>query len=81
MSLEKRKEIASLGGKAAQERGTGRRWTVEEAKAAAKLGGEAYKKKMALLPHIEKTTTFVLCPACTAASAAEQVYHKPPVCE
>jgi general stress protein YciG len=41
MSLEQRRRIASLGGKAAQENGTGHRWDHEEATAAGRKGGKA----------------------------------------
>ena len=81
MDVDKRRAIASLGGMAAQSSGKGRRWTAEEAKEAAKLGGEAYKRKMALLPSKPKASTFVYCHACTAANGAgRDVYHKPPHC-
>jgi general stress protein YciG len=38
MSPERRKEIASLGGKAAQARGTAHKWDSETAAAASKKG-------------------------------------------
>lgn len=41
MSAERRKEIASLGGKAAHERGTAFRWDREQAREAGKKGGSA----------------------------------------
>jgi hypothetical protein len=41
MSVEQRRRIASLGGKAAQARGTGHQWTKEEARAAGRVGGRA----------------------------------------
>jgi general stress protein YciG len=41
MSLEQRRRIASLGGKAAQKRRTGHRWDHEEAAAAGRKGGQA----------------------------------------
>jgi hypothetical protein len=40
LSLEQRRCIASLGGKAAQKRGTGHKWTKEEAIAAGSKGGK-----------------------------------------
>jgi general stress protein YciG len=40
MSLEQRRAIASLGGKAAHAKGTAHEFTPEEAKAAGKRGGE-----------------------------------------
>lgn len=39
LTPERRRAIASLGGTAAQERGTGRRWTVEQAREAGRRGG------------------------------------------
>lgn len=39
------KSIASKGGKAAQAKGTGHRYTSETARAAGKLGGKAAHKK------------------------------------
>lgn len=39
MNHKRQREIASMGGKAAQAKGTGRRWTVEEARAAGRKGG------------------------------------------
>lgn len=38
MSLERRREIASKGGRTAQARGTAHQWTVAEARAAGKKG-------------------------------------------
>ena len=43
MSKEKRREIASLGGRAAQAAGTAHRWTKEEASAAGKKRQEKAK--------------------------------------
>lgn len=45
MSPEKRKQIASMGGKAAQSRNKGRRWTPEQARYFGRLGGLAGKGK------------------------------------
>lgn len=39
MSLEKRRELARLGGRAAHVKGTAHTWNVEEARAAGKKGG------------------------------------------
>jgi general stress protein YciG len=39
MSQEKRREIASMGGKAAHEQGTAHEWTRAEAQAAGRKGG------------------------------------------
>lgn len=39
LSPEKRKEISSKGGRAAQDRGVAHRWTTEEARVAGALGG------------------------------------------
>lgn len=43
LSTERRQEIASMGGKAAQAKGTGHRWTKETASAAGKKGGRPRK--------------------------------------
>ena len=45
MSLEQRRAIASKGGKAAQAKGTGHRYTHEEAVAAGRKGGKATQAK------------------------------------
>lgn len=44
MTPEKRKEIASRGGKAAQLKGTAHKWTSETAREAGKIGGRARMK-------------------------------------
>jgi general stress protein YciG len=45
MAPEKRKAIASLGGKAAHAQGKAHRWTVDEAQAAGRKGGSARAAK------------------------------------
>jgi hypothetical protein len=45
MSSEKKREIASKGGKAAHAQGTAHRWTSEEAKAAGRKGGSMSKRR------------------------------------
>lgn len=45
MDKEKQRAIASLGGKASQEKGTGHRYTTDEARAAGKKGGKNRWKK------------------------------------
>ena len=40
MSLEKQREIASKGGRAAHEKGTAHEWTPDEARAAGRKGGQ-----------------------------------------
>jgi general stress protein YciG len=45
MTPEKRRLIASLGGKAAQAKGTGHRWTPEKAREAGSKGGKATQAK------------------------------------
>lgn len=42
MSPERRREIASKGGQAVQARGTGYRWTAEEARKAGKKASARY---------------------------------------
>lgn len=45
MSPEKKREIASKGGKAAHARGRAHRWTSEEAKAAGRKGGSISRRR------------------------------------
>ncbi len=45
MSPERRKEIASMGGRTSQARGTAHQWTAEEASAAGKKGSARYAVK------------------------------------
>lgn len=40
LTQERRREIASAGGRAAHAKGTGHRWTPEQAQEAGKKGGE-----------------------------------------
>lgn len=54
VSPERRREIASMGGKAAQRKGTGHHFTSEEAQAAGRKGGNA----AALIPgHMKRIGT------------------------
>lgn len=57
MSPEKQREIASLGGKAAQANGNAHRWTGEDAAAAGRKGGSASQAS-------RRTATPETCPAC-----------------
>jgi uncharacterized protein len=45
MSPEHRKEIASMGGRTSQARGTAHQWTAAEASAAGKKGSARYALK------------------------------------
>jgi general stress protein YciG len=45
MSPERRREIASKGGRTSQARGTAHQWTPEEASAAGKKGSARYSRK------------------------------------
>lgn len=45
MSPERRREIASMGGRTSQARGTAHQWTAEEASAAGKKGSARYARK------------------------------------
>lgn len=45
MNLNKRREIASKGGKAAHAKGTAHEWTREEAREAGRKGGLALSKR------------------------------------
>jgi len=47
MSPERRREIASKGGQAAQARGKAHQWTAEEASAAGKKGSARYARHRA----------------------------------
>lgn len=47
MSPERRREIASKGGKTSQARGTAHQWTAEEASAAGKKGSARYALRKA----------------------------------
>jgi uncharacterized protein len=45
MSPERRREIASKGGRTSQARGTAHQWTPEEASAAGKKGSARYARR------------------------------------
>jgi uncharacterized protein len=45
MTPEKKREIASKGGKAAHANGTAHKWTSEEAQAAGRKGGQISRKR------------------------------------
>ncbi len=45
MSPEKKREIASKGGKAAHALGTAHKWTSEEAQAAGRKGGSISRRR------------------------------------
>ncbi len=47
MSPERRREIASMGGRTSQARGTVHQWTAEEASAAGKKGSARYALRKA----------------------------------
>ncbi len=47
MSPERRREIASKGGRTSQARGTAHQWTAEEASAAGKKGSARYALRRA----------------------------------
>ena len=47
LSPERRREIASQGGRTAQARGTAHQWTAEEASAAGKKASERYARRRA----------------------------------
>jgi general stress protein YciG len=47
MSPERRREIARMGGRTSQARGTAHQWTAEEASAAGKKGSARYARKKA----------------------------------
>lgn len=45
MSVEKKREIASKGGRAAHAMGTAHKWTSEEAQAAGRKGGSISRRR------------------------------------
>lgn len=47
MNPERRREIASMGGRTSQARGTAHQWTAEEASAAGKKGSARYALRKA----------------------------------
>lgn len=47
LSPERRREIARMGGRTSQARGTAHQWTAEEASAAGKKGSSRYAAKKA----------------------------------
>lgn len=57
MSQEKRSEIASRGGRAAQDRGTAHRFTTETGRAAGLKGGKNRPRKPSTTPTEPPTST------------------------
>lgn len=51
MSPEKKREIASKGGKAAHAMGTAHKWTSEEAQAAGRKGGSISRRRPRSAAH------------------------------
>lgn len=49
MTPERRKEIASMGGRAAHAKGVAHVWTQKEAQIAGKKGGKAAREKRAFI--------------------------------
>ncbi len=45
MSPDKKREIASMGGKAAHAQGTAHKWTADEARAAGRKGGSISRRR------------------------------------
>ncbi len=45
MNPDKQKQIASIGGKAAHQKGTAHEWSSEEARTAGQKGGRARQRK------------------------------------
>lgn len=56
LTPEQRKEMSSIGGKAAHAKGTGHQWTPEQAKEAGRKGGVAVhaKKRAEISPGVAK---------------------------
>jgi hypothetical protein len=64
MSVEKQREIASKGGRAAHQKGTAHEWTADEARSAGRKGGQVSRGGRGRLitpaePEIESTSTEV----------------------
>lgn len=59
MSPERRREVASKGGRTSQARGTAHQWTAEEASAAGKKGSARYalRKREAVPSQGEQKST------------------------
>jgi general stress protein YciG len=53
MSPEKKREIASKGGKAAHALGTAHKWTSEEAQAAGRKGGSISRRRSKVTPQAQ----------------------------
>lgn len=70
MSLERVKEIASMGGKAAHAKGTAHEFTPEEARRAGKIGGTAAQARRAALDAVEASKQGKLWPG-DASTGAE----------
>ena len=64
---ERRREIASMGGKRAHQLGKAHRWTPEEARAAGRLGGRVSGPK----PSLRKENQTVEPPVSEAVSEVE----------
>lgn len=52
MSIEKQREIASKGGRAAHEKGTAHEWTPDEARNAGRKGGQISRGGRGRLPGL-----------------------------
>lgn len=58
MSVDKQREIASKGGRAAHEKGTAHEWTPDEARAAGRKGGQISRGgRGRLVPQAEADVT------------------------
>jgi uncharacterized protein len=57
MDQDKRRGIASKGGKAAHEKGTAHEWTVEQARAAGRKGGISTRRQRAVRVPVDDTNT------------------------
>jgi general stress protein YciG len=57
MDRNKQRQIASKGGKAAHQKGTGHEWTSEEAREAGRKGGMASHRKQPLPPPVTEVIT------------------------
>ena len=62
MDVAKRREIASMGGKAAHQKGTAHEWTSEEAREAGRRGGLAGRRRRATAGETQPPAIAALSP-------------------
>lgn len=70
MSPERQRAAASAGGKAVHAKGTGHKWTSEEAKAAGRKGGRASRRRRSIHDGITSHDGCNCEPCCNARAGA-----------